>query len=94
MENAQQAHYQRVLEVSQRMLAAGMAQNWEQLLELEKQRQSLLQTPPPQTTGTPTALLVELIQQIQHSDGVLQEKLEAWLAHARILLRMPTENTP
>jgi len=94
MDNVQQAHYRRILEISQRMLAAGMAQEWEQLLALEEQRQELLQSIPSGMEGTPVATLVELIHQIQDCDNVLREKLEAWLSHARVLLRLPPEDTP
>lgn len=88
-----ESHYQRILEVSQQMLDAGLAQEWEQLLSLEKQRQLLLQTIPTQA-AIEQDHIVDLIHQIQKKDLLLQEKVEAWLAHARILLRMPPRTAP
>lgn len=72
------------------MLDAGMAQDWDLLLQLEQERKGLLHTslPPQEKDPTATADIVELIQRIQASDRALQEKVEAWLQDARILLRM------
>lgn len=88
-----ESHYQRILEVSQQMLDAGLAQEWERLLSLEKQRQLLWQTMPTQAS-TEQDHIIDLIHQIQNKDLLLQEKVEAWLAHARILLRMPPRTAP
>ena len=91
MNNVQIAHYQRILELSERMLAAGMAQEWAELIRLEEQRQVLLQATPSITSDTPKAPLAELIGKIQDCDNILREKVGTWLKHARILLRLPTE---
>jgi hypothetical protein len=88
------AHYQQVLDLSQRMLAAGMAQRWEELLALEAQRQTLLEQAPRATPSAPPPALLELIGEIQRCDALLTEKLEAWLTHARILLRMDAQPSP
>ena len=93
MHNVQSAHYQRILDLSKQMLSAGLAQEWIELVKLEEERQVLLNTIPPYTAGTPKASLTELINQIQDSDNALREKIEAWLQHARILLRLPPEKT-
>ena len=89
-----QAHYQQVLDLSQRMLAAGMAQHWDELLALEAQRQALLEEAPAQRPTAASPSLLELIGEIQQCDAQLTEKLEAWLAHARILLRMDAKASP
>lgn len=91
---AAQAHYQQVLDLSQRMLAAGMAQYWEELVALEAQRQILLDDAPVSAPTAPSPSLLELIREIQQCDAQLTEKLEAWLAHARILLRMDEKSPP
>ncbi|MBS1229389.1 MAG: hypothetical protein H6R17_2666 [Proteobacteria bacterium] len=90
---ATEAHYQQVLALSQRMLAAGMAQHWDELVALEAQRQTLLDQAPA-TTPNESRPLSELIGEIQQCDAQLSEKLEAWLSHARILLRMDAKSSP
>ena len=89
-----QAHYRQVLDVSQRMLAAGMAQHWDELVALEAQRQTLLDDAPVSAPAAPSPSLLELIGEIQQCDAQLTEKLEAWLGHARILLRMDEKPPP
>ena len=91
---AAQAHYRQVLDLSQRMLAAGMAQHWHELVALEAQRQALFDTAPATASTAPSPSLLELIGEIQQCDAQLTEKLEAWLAHARILLRMDEKSSP
>ena len=86
--SAETDRYRQVLDLSQRMLAAGMAQRWDELLALEAQRQTLLEKAPGAGPTAPSPALPELIAEIQRCDAQLSEKLEAWLAHARILLRM------
>lgn len=82
------AHYQQLLDLSQRMLAAGMAQHWDELVALEAQRQTLFDRTPTAAPIGPASPLGKLIGEIQQCDAQLSEKLEAWLSHARILLRM------
>lgn len=95
VENEQLAHWRRILELSERMLTAGMAQNWDELVSLEEQRQALMKTIPPYSGETPKAALTELIGQIQDKDNALREKIEAWMTHVRIMLRIPPEkHTP
>ena len=91
---ATQTHYRQVLDLSQRMLAAGMAQHWDELVALEAQRQALLDKAPVSAPAAPSPSLLELIREIQQCDAQLSEKLEAWLAHARILLRMDAQPSP
>ena len=91
---AAETHYRQVLALSQRMLAAGMAQHWDELVALEAQRQMLLDQAPAPAPNESSRSLGELISEIQQSDAQLSEKLEAWLAHARILLRMDAKASP
>ena len=91
MHDVQLAHYQQILELSERMLSAGLAQEWAELVRLEEQRQILLKSSPPFAADTPKIALAELIRKIQDSDDALREKVETWLKHARILLRLPPE---
>ena len=91
---AAEVHYRQVLALSQRMLAAGMAQHWDDLVALEAQRQTLLDQTPTIAPNESSRPLGELIGQIQQCDAQLSEKLEAWLSHARILLRMDTKSSP
>lgn len=79
-----ESQFQRVLELSKQMLEAGRNQEWERLIALEGERQQLL----PQIPIAPADIhLVPLLQEIQRCDEELREKLEAWMKHARILLR-------
>ena len=90
-----EAHYRQVLALSQRMLAEGMAQHWDELVALEAQRQRLLdQAPKVAPTESSRLTLRELIVQVQQCDAQLSEKLEAWLTHARILLRLDPPPSP
>ena len=91
---AAETHYRQVLALSQRMLAAGMAQHWDELVALEAQRQMLLDQTPAAAPTDPSRPLGELIREIQQCDAQLSEKLEAWLSHARILLRMDAKASP
>ena len=88
------AHYQQLLDLSQRMLAAGMAQQWDELIALEQQRQALFDQAPAFAPVEPSSQVGELIGEIQQCDAQLSEKLEAWLTHARILLRMDAAASP
>ena len=70
------------------MLNAGMEQRWDELVLLEQQRYSLLLNSPGFTQRDTPQPLIELVQKIQDCDNQLREKLDAWMSHARILLRM------
>jgi hypothetical protein len=85
-----QNHYRQVLDLSQRMLAAGMAQRWDDLVLLEQQRRVLFE----QTAGVAPPASHELISQIQACDAELNDKLEAWMTHVRILLRLDQPRSP
>ena len=89
-----EAHYQQVLDLSQRMLAAGMAQHWDEMAALEAQRQRLFEATPALTPADSREQLRELISQIQRCDAQLNEKLEAWMHDARILLRLDKQASP
>jgi DnaJ-domain-containing protein 1 len=91
MDNVQQAHYQQILELSQSMLNAGIAQEWLELARLEEERQALFNLTTNVSNGAPKEALVALIQKIQDSDNLLKEKIQACLEHTRILLRQPPE---
>lgn len=76
--------YQNVLEVSKQMLAAGMNQDWDVLIDFEKQRQQLLL----KTVGQPvTPDDASVILEIQRCDSQLHEKVDAWMSHVRIFLQ-------
>jgi len=82
--------YRKLLDLSERMLTAGLAQRWDELIELERQRNTLLyQTLDAEQPGL-RQTKIELIGKIQVCDTQLREKIDAWLAHARILLRLDT----
>jgi hypothetical protein len=83
-----EAHYRQLLDLSQRMLSAGMAQEWEELVRLEAQRRALIEKAPAIGQTDLPQLSIELIGQIQACDAQLREKVEAWMTHARILLRL------
>ena len=89
-----ESHYRSFLDLSQRMLVAGKNQEWDELIQLERQRAALqTETPgpvPPNAANT----VVELIHQIQQCDAELKEKVGTWMKHARILLRMDSDATP
>ena len=89
-----EAHYRHLLELSQRMLDAGMAQNWDELVSLEQQRRIFLEKSSIITKTDFPLPLIELIHQIQACDAQLSEKLDAWMTHARILLRLDTQHSP
>ena len=89
-----EAHYQQVLDLSQRMLAAGMAQHWDELVSLEQQRRARLDQAPAAAPTDASPALRELIGQIRQCDAELSEKVEAWMTHARILLRLDSQASP
>ncbi len=78
------SRYQSVLAISRQMLAAGMNQDWDLLVDLEKQRQQLLS----KTVGmAATPSDASLILEIQQCDSQLREKVEAWMSHVRVFLK-------
>ena len=83
-------HYRQLLQISQDMLAAGQAQEWEKLVSLEATRSLLLEKSPAPIAakGENPQSAVALIHQIQAIDAQLQEIVATWLEHARILLRI------
>lgn len=83
-----EAHYRHLLELSQRMLAEGMAQHWDEMTALQAERQRLFDATPARIPTDSSEQLREMIGQIQRCDAQLNEKLEAWMHDARILLRM------
>lgn len=89
-----EAHYRQLLDLSQHMLAAGKAQDWDELVRLEEQRRALLYIPFVAIPGESSRQAIELIHQIQACDAELREKVETWMAHTRILLRLDTPPSP
>lgn len=87
-------HYRQLLDLSQRMLAAGMAQNWDELVALEQQRRVLLGKAPIVAQTDLRQPLIDCIREIQRCDTQLREKVDAWMTHARILLRQDSEQSP
>ena len=87
-------HYQQLLDLSQSMLVAGMAQQWDELVRLEQKRRVVLKTPPLITRSDSPQQLIELINKIQACDSELREKLEAWMTHARTLLCLDAHPSP
>lgn len=87
---APEAHYRQVLQISQEMLTAGKAEEWDRLISLEEVRSSLLQQSltPALAKGKSNQSAAEIILQIQAIDAELQEIVATWLEHARILLRI------
>lgn len=88
--------YQKILDISRRMQQAGEAQQWDLLLDLEKQRQGLFSDLPDNIVGRISGggsdSLVETLKEIQECDKALMDKVGNWLQHARILLRIPPES--
>lgn len=83
------ARYQKVLELSRQMLEAGKEQDWDLVLALESQRQSLFTI---LLSGKGNRLQVDLadtLTEILSCDTELMDRVDHWLQHARILLRMP-----
>jgi hypothetical protein len=76
------------------MLTAGMSQHWDELVSLERDRRALLVKGAPASPFDLPEPLIELIRQIQSCDAELREKLDAWMDHARILLRLGKQNSP
>ena len=84
--------YRKLLELSRQMLAAGNAQEWDRLLDLEKQRQCLfaaLSADPAGDGDVRAEELADVLREIQRTDRALIEKVGTWLEHAKILLRIP-----
>lgn len=68
------------------MLAAGLAQAWDDLIALEDRRRMLLaqaEKPVPRPDDA------QFIREIQKCDAELTQKVDAWMSHARVLLREP-----
>ena len=90
MSGSLDAQYREILTLSRQMLEAGKAQEWDSLLALEKKRQDLFSTLPA-VSRTPHQMgLSNTLREILSCDGELMDKVEHWLQHARILLRMPS----
>ena len=70
------------------MLTAGMAQHWDELVTLEAQRRALLDQGEQTSISPTTPADKALISEIQVCDAQLSEKLDAWMSHVRILLRL------
>jgi len=83
--------YQKILDISRQMQQAGEAQEWDLLLDLEKHRQAQFAALPNNLAGSNSGAIVQTLKEIQECDRALMEKVESWLQHARILLRMPPE---
>lgn len=87
-------HYLAALDLTQRMLAAASAQNWEALSRLEVERAELIAAIAPPTAGAHAlepALahrVAGIIAQIECANGQIIEHAEAWQKDARILLRL------
>jgi hypothetical protein len=76
--------YEQILALSKQMLAAGMAQAWDDLIALEDQRRTLFSQVETQVLRPEDSVL---IREIQKCDAELIQKVGAWMTHARILLR-------
>jgi hypothetical protein len=76
--------YEQILVLSRQMLAAGLAQAWDELIALEDRRRMLFAQAETRPLRPEDALL---IQEIQKCDAELTQKVDAWMTHARILLR-------
>ena len=76
------------------MLAAGMSQHWDELVSRERDRRAMLEKGAAASQFDHPEPLIELIRQIQSCDAELHEKLDAWMDHARILLRLDKQNSP
>lgn len=76
--------YDQILLLSKEMLAAGMAQDWDSLIDIEKRRRGLLDLTVGQKINRES---IPLIAQIQQCDTELREKVEAWMAHASTFLK-------
>lgn len=81
-------HYQLLLDLSRRMLAAGTAQQWDDLVSLEEHRRLLLNKTPEIGPDDSPQPVIGLIREIQDCDAQLREKIDSWMADARILLRL------
>jgi hypothetical protein len=88
------AYCRQLLDLSERMLSAGMAQHWDELIALERQRSALLDQAPAFTPDDTPQPLIDLIAQVQACDAQLREKVDAWMTHARILLRVASHSPP
>jgi hypothetical protein len=80
------SYYEQILDISRQMLAAGLAQAWDDLIALEDRRRMLFaqaEKPVPRPDDA------QFIREIQKCDAELTQKVDAWMTHARILLREP-----
>ncbi len=83
-----EAYYRQVLELSQQMLDAASTEQWDRLIDLEKARNTLLQSTPHSEHGEDWKPAAALIREIQDVDAQAKEIVSTWLEHAKILLRI------
>jgi hypothetical protein len=79
-------------QLTQQMLAAAVAQNWDALTQLNAQRSALLSASPPLASLTLTATqaghLAEIITDMERDNGEILEIVEVLQEHTKILLRI------
>lgn len=81
---SKESQFHEALELSRQMLEVGRSQKWERLIALEGERQKLLRSI---SVARTDAHLLPVLQEIKRCDDELRERLEAWMKHAKILLR-------
>ncbi len=91
-----EGQYIAALELTHKMLAAVVVQDWDSFALIEKQRARIIEdvmhakTVPSEAQK---ANIAAVITQIEHENAEIIERVRCWQDHAKILLRMKSPST-
>lgn len=84
--------YAAALELTHKMLAAVMIQDWDSLAAIEKQRAKIIENVTHAANATTSeakkARIAAIISNIEHESAEIIERVQCWQDHVKILLRM------
>ena len=83
--------YLEALELTHQMLAAAVAQDWDALTRLEKQRAIIVGKTSPgriALSAKEELRIAQVITEMERESAEIIERVECWQEHAKILLRL------
>ena len=87
-------YYLDALDLTHQMLEAANAQHWDELTRLEQQRSMLIASLQPKPREFPPIdsaqahRIADIITEMEQESSEIDEQVEVWQKHVRILLRM------